>query len=147
MVGDVFADSVCGNGVCEPPLEYPAVGRFGCAADCGLHPNRTSLRIDVAPAWAAGLPGLPGGLPDAAVAGEPAIRFAYNVYSETLGGYLLAADATQPSVTLDVPDGNLRLELYQVACVRRRAFRRRFLAPFCAPLRLEPRLAGARVAP
>ena len=66
VVADVFADSVCGNGVCEPPLEYPAVGRFGCAADCGLHPNRTSLRIDVAPAWAAGLPGLPGGLPDAA---------------------------------------------------------------------------------
>ena len=34
-----------------------------------------------------------------------------------MGDYMLATDATQPSITLDVPDGNLRLELYQVGMV------------------------------
>ena len=41
------------------------------------------------------------------------VRYTYNVYSETLGAYLLATDSSLPSITLDVPDGDLRLELYQ----------------------------------
>ncbi len=48
--------TVCGNGVCEGPDEYPGFGRFGCQEDCGRHFNRTTLRIDLAPVWEA-----PGG--------------------------------------------------------------------------------------
>jgi hypothetical protein len=117
VVVDVFEDSVCGNGVCEPPLEYPGMGRFGCAADCGLYPQRTSLRIDVQTSWTAGIPGIDLSGFNMAAAGDPPVKFTYNVYSETMGAYLLAADATQASVTVDAPDGNLRLELYQVGLV------------------------------
>ena len=42
------------------------------------------------------------------------MSFTYNIYSETLGTYLLATDTSAPSVVVDVPDGRLRLELYQV---------------------------------
>jgi len=117
VVVDVFEDSVCGNGVCEPPLEYPGMGRFGCAVDCGLYPQRTSLRIDVQTAWTAGIPGLDFAGFNMTTAGDPPVKFTYNIYSETMGAYLLATDATQVSVTVDVPDGNLRLELYQVGLV------------------------------
>ena len=43
------------------------------------------------------------------------VRYTYNVYSETLGAYLLATDTSSPSLTLEVPDGNLWLELYQTS--------------------------------
>ncbi|GJP51052.1 hypothetical protein CLOM_g10222 [Closterium sp. NIES-68] len=31
----VWKDPICGNGICERPLEFEAFGRFGCSADCG----------------------------------------------------------------------------------------------------------------
>ena len=116
-VGDIFEDPICGNGICEAPTEYPGLGRFGCIPDCGLYPQRTSLRIDVQSAWAAGLPGLDFTGFNLSNTGEPAVQFTYNIYSETMGGYLLAEDSEDASLTLDVPDGNLRLDLFQVGSV------------------------------
>eukprot|EP00240_Pyramimonas_obovata_P003252 CAMPEP_0118939260 /NCGR_PEP_ID=MMETSP1169-20130426/28409_1 /TAXON_ID=36882 /ORGANISM="Pyramimonas obovata, Strain CCMP722" /LENGTH=661 /DNA_ID=CAMNT_0006883479 /DNA_START=117 /DNA_END=2100 /DNA_ORIENTATION=+ len=31
----MWTDPVCGNGVCEPPFEFPAFETLGCQADCG----------------------------------------------------------------------------------------------------------------
>lgn len=36
VVRPIFAPRTCGDGLCERPFEFPAFGRFGCAADCGL---------------------------------------------------------------------------------------------------------------
>lgn len=38
----LWNDPVCGDGVCSFPVEYPAFGRFGCIADCGLSTLPTS---------------------------------------------------------------------------------------------------------
>ena len=35
MVDKVWQDPFCGNGLCEPPQEYPQFRYYGCAADCG----------------------------------------------------------------------------------------------------------------
>ncbi|CAI5990860.1 unnamed protein product [Closterium sp. NIES-64] len=41
----LWADPTCGTGLCERPFQYPAFGRFGCEADCGIFPNLTSVVI------------------------------------------------------------------------------------------------------
>jgi hypothetical protein len=38
---------MCGDGVCEHPWEFPAWGRFGCRADCGVNTNTTPVVINV----------------------------------------------------------------------------------------------------
>uniref|UniRef100_A0A7S0S4K2 Uncharacterized protein n=1 Tax=Chlamydomonas leiostraca TaxID=1034604 RepID=A0A7S0S4K2_9CHLO len=43
----IWKDPVCGDGNCEWPWEFPAWGRFGCRADCGLNPNTTSVVVNV----------------------------------------------------------------------------------------------------
>lgn len=35
----VFKDAVCGDGVCDFPMEYAGFGRFGCIKDCGMAKN------------------------------------------------------------------------------------------------------------
>lgn len=35
----VFKDPVCGDGVCDYPMEYAGFGRFGCIKDCGKAQN------------------------------------------------------------------------------------------------------------
>ena len=34
----MWRDSVCGNGVCEGPYEFPAFMQFGCEVGCGRDP-------------------------------------------------------------------------------------------------------------
>ncbi|KAK3274662.1 hypothetical protein CYMTET_17162 [Cymbomonas tetramitiformis] len=36
QVLDVWMEEECGNGICNQPDEFPAWGRFGCKADCGM---------------------------------------------------------------------------------------------------------------
>lgn len=43
----IWKDPVCGDGNCEWPWEYPAWGRFGCRADCGVNPNTTDIVVNV----------------------------------------------------------------------------------------------------
>ena len=35
IVDTVWEDPLCGDDTCFEPFEFPAFGRFGCAADCG----------------------------------------------------------------------------------------------------------------
>ncbi|CAI5517575.1 unnamed protein product [Closterium sp. Naga37s-1] len=41
----LWRDPTCGSGTCDRPFQYPAFGRFGCEADCGIFPNLTSVVI------------------------------------------------------------------------------------------------------
>ncbi|KAK3280461.1 hypothetical protein CYMTET_11699 [Cymbomonas tetramitiformis] len=43
----IWTDSVCGDGSCDFPMEYPNFGRFGCKADCGSEQYVTSVAIYV----------------------------------------------------------------------------------------------------
>ncbi|KAK3285746.1 hypothetical protein CYMTET_2566 [Cymbomonas tetramitiformis] len=36
QVDSLWKDPFCGDGVCEPPHEFPALGELGCKADCGV---------------------------------------------------------------------------------------------------------------
>ncbi|CAI5508736.1 unnamed protein product [Closterium sp. Naga37s-1] len=41
----IWSDPQCGDGTCTPPTEFPAVGRFGCAQDCGNARNVTTVTV------------------------------------------------------------------------------------------------------
>ncbi|KAK3286177.1 TRP-like ion channel Pkd2, partial [Cymbomonas tetramitiformis] len=41
----IWTDPSCGDTKCSLPQEFPAWGRFGCQADCGLEENVTHLRV------------------------------------------------------------------------------------------------------
>ena len=43
----VWVDEVCGDGTCTEPFEFPAYGRFGCRADCGVNTNLTTMLLQV----------------------------------------------------------------------------------------------------
>ncbi|KAG2494616.1 hypothetical protein HYH03_007135 [Edaphochlamys debaryana] len=43
----IWKDPVCGDSNCEWPWEFPAWGRFGCKADCGVNTNTTSVVVNV----------------------------------------------------------------------------------------------------
>jgi hypothetical protein len=35
FIQSVWADPVCGDGICDRPVEFEGFGRFGCSIDCG----------------------------------------------------------------------------------------------------------------
>jgi hypothetical protein len=35
FVNTIWANPVCGDGVCDRPIEFSGFGRFGCTPDCG----------------------------------------------------------------------------------------------------------------
>lgn len=41
----LWKDPYCGDGRCDEPLEFPAFGNLGCAADCGTFANLTTIRV------------------------------------------------------------------------------------------------------
>jgi len=43
----IWKDPTCGDGNCEWPWEFPAWGRFGCRADCGINANTTKIVVNV----------------------------------------------------------------------------------------------------
>ena len=43
----VWVDETCGDGTCNEPFEFPAYGRFGCRADCGMNTNLTTMLLQV----------------------------------------------------------------------------------------------------
>jgi hypothetical protein len=50
VLSNSFVDPVCGNGLCEGPVEFPAFGdsskpAHGCLADCGMYPNTSKIEI------------------------------------------------------------------------------------------------------
>uniref|UniRef100_A0A7S3R7G2 Uncharacterized protein n=1 Tax=Dunaliella tertiolecta TaxID=3047 RepID=A0A7S3R7G2_DUNTE len=43
----IWQDPVCGDGTCQQPWEFPAWGRFGCRADCGVNLNTTTISLSI----------------------------------------------------------------------------------------------------
>lgn len=35
IIQPLWADPVCGDGICDRPIEFAGFGRFGCTPDCG----------------------------------------------------------------------------------------------------------------
>eukprot|EP00960_Hanusia_phi_P067916 766728-Hanusia_phi.AAC.3 len=109
-----FSDPVCGDGKCEAPDEYPGFGRFGCVKDCGKYKNTSTLVInleDIVQKSSAELGiNLKGTLLETD-ANRP--RFLYNIFSLTMGDFLFETDVNKSSMTVEVPDGDLILYLYQ----------------------------------
>jgi len=71
-----FIDPVCGNGLCEGPVEFPAFGdaqipAHGCLADCGRFPNTTQYVVQIQPHFSAEV--------------SATDKFAWNLCSDDLG--------------------------------------------------------------
>eukprot|EP00240_Pyramimonas_obovata_P002992 CAMPEP_0118923366 /NCGR_PEP_ID=MMETSP1169-20130426/1918_1 /TAXON_ID=36882 /ORGANISM="Pyramimonas obovata, Strain CCMP722" /LENGTH=624 /DNA_ID=CAMNT_0006864339 /DNA_START=164 /DNA_END=2034 /DNA_ORIENTATION=+ len=45
--GSIWVDPACGNGICEPPYEFPAYETLGCQADCGLEQDLRQIVVVV----------------------------------------------------------------------------------------------------
>lgn len=43
LVLPIWQDAVCGDDKCQWPWEFPAFGRFGCKADCGIETNTKKI--------------------------------------------------------------------------------------------------------
>ena len=110
----VFSDDVCGDGVCDS-TEAPgdAAGYFGCAKDCGTNPNATATTIELTSFLRSRvvLHTQKWDLSHLKPAADPAFRF--NLYSESLRRYVFPQDLAETTITVDLPDGAYRLELYQ----------------------------------
>lgn len=104
-VKTIFTPKNCGDGTCDAPEEYPGFGPFGCIPDCGVFQQRTPIRVDFKPAWKMS-PG--GNNVENVVIGEGDkvdVKFKWNVWSETMGDYLLSKDTDQEALVFDAPDG------------------------------------------
>jgi hypothetical protein len=111
---NIFTDSTCGDGVCDSG-EYPGFGRFGCVSDCGRFKNVTVITIDLKNYVKSELPTTFQTSTTAQDLPDPGYR--YNIWSTTMGAYLFATDQKNETVKVEVPDGELRLELYQTKSV------------------------------
>jgi len=47
IVDGIFLDPVCGDGICDIPLEYRQWESYGCSDDCGFYPRSLMVRINV----------------------------------------------------------------------------------------------------
>jgi len=115
MVERAFSEPVCGDGTCEwDPDEYPGFGRFGCIDDCNRYLYTTKITVDLQPLYNASQRMLGWDLKKVNHRGRVP-GFTWNIWSDTMGAYLLEEDARAedgPKV-LEVPDGELELRLYQ----------------------------------
>ena len=114
LISQMFTDSVCGDGVCDSPEEYPGFGRFGCARDCGPYLQTTTISIELQDILAMSASELGWEL-----SSNPVLQsaqksgFKYNIYSHTMSDFLFETDISNSSVTVEVPDGEFELVLYQ----------------------------------
>jgi hypothetical protein len=46
-VEPIWQSTVCGDGDCNEPYEFPSYGRFGCRPDCGVAKNLSLVLIQV----------------------------------------------------------------------------------------------------
>lgn len=47
VVGSTWSERQCGDGSCDSPEEFPAWGRFGCKADCGVEESLAEVVVRV----------------------------------------------------------------------------------------------------
>lgn len=115
LVDRAFTEPVCGDGTCEwSPEEYPGFGRFGCIDDCNRYLKTSKITVDLQPLYNASQKVLGWDLEKIDHRGRVP-EFKWNVWSETMGDYLLEEDwlASRGPRVLDVPDGEFELRLYQ----------------------------------
>lgn len=106
-VKTIFTQKNCGDGTCDVPEEYPGFGPFGCISDCGVFQQRTPIRVNFKPAWRMSPA---GNNVDKLVIGQGDkvdVQFKWNVWSETMGDYLLPKDTDKETLVFDAPDGRL----------------------------------------
>jgi hypothetical protein len=114
LISQMFTDPVCGDGVCDSPEEYAGFGRFGCSRDCGPYLQTTTITIELKDVLAMSASELGWDL-----SSNPVLQsaqksdFKYNIYSHTMSDFLFEADISNSSVTIEVPDGEFELVLYQ----------------------------------
>jgi len=114
FISQMFTDPVCGDGVCDSPEEYAGFGRFGCSRDCGPYLQTTTITIELKDVLAMSASELGWDL-----SSNPVLQsaqksdFKYNIYSHTMSDFLFEADISNSSVTIEVPDGEFELVLYQ----------------------------------
>ena len=129
IVDRAWDEPVCGDGTCEwDGNEYPGFGRFGCIEDCGRYLFTTQITVDLNTFYNASRKMLRKpkikGIPDDQTVGwnleklmnpDRKPDFKWNLFSKTMGDFLLAEDAAPEDgpVVLEVPDGELELYLYQ----------------------------------
>jgi hypothetical protein len=46
-VEPVWQSTVCGDGTCNNPFEFPSYGRFGCRPDCGAASDLTNVLVQI----------------------------------------------------------------------------------------------------
>jgi hypothetical protein len=85
LIDVAFADSKCGNGVCESPFEYPGFGRFGCEADCGKYKKTSRIMLDFGNVEQASAE---QGWDWSKVDRTAHPSFSYNIFSDTMGDWL-----------------------------------------------------------
>lgn len=95
-------EPICGDGTCEwDGNEYPGFGRFGCIRDCGRYLFTTKITVDLQTLYNASAkmlnvqdPTLKNGwnLNNVNDRGRKP-NFKWNIYSYTMGDFLLAEDA------------------------------------------------------
>ncbi|KAK3269947.1 hypothetical protein CYMTET_21630 [Cymbomonas tetramitiformis] len=73
VISHAWADPECGNGVCQPPMEYPSFGDHGCLTDCG-EANTTAYLINLEPRFVG----------DAAEVAELLATVTYNLCTDDL---------------------------------------------------------------
>jgi len=123
IIERVFVDPACGDGICAIPDEYPGFGRFGCQRDCGRYSKTSTITVNLLPylnytqdqsdildptnTW--------WDLENQVMQGSTNPEYRFNVYSHTMGEFLLAEDTKviDEPVVIEVPDGPLTLHLYQ----------------------------------
>jgi hypothetical protein len=115
FVDRAWDDPICGDGTCEwDGQEYPGFGRFGCIPDCGRYLFTTKITVDLQVLYNASSKAINWNLLKVDPRGRSP-NFKWNIYSDTMGDFLLAEDARPEdgSLVIEVPDGEFELHLYQ----------------------------------
>jgi hypothetical protein len=93
FVDRAWDDPICGDGTCEwDGQEYPGFGRFGCIPDCGRYLFTTKITVDLQVLYNASRKVIDWNLVNVDPRGRSP-NFKWNIYSYTMGDFLLAEDA------------------------------------------------------
>lgn len=102
LVDSVYTDPVCGDGVCESPIEYAQWESYGCADDCGWYPAEQLTQVELV-------------LDIDVASAEEVVAARYNLCSETHGVCFFQTWQTFSNLTerkshkMKIPDGDWRV--------------------------------------
>ena len=110
----VLRDAKCGDGVCEMnEFEFPGFGRFGCQADCGKYPKTSLITVHLKDFFSSSESY--GGWDLSKIRRSQSPGFKWNIYSDTMGGYIFQShrNLNGDKEVVEVPDGRCELRLFQ----------------------------------